>query len=106
MKIFYSFVVNLNLNILFKTSYRWNAVVLDGHNVEALCRAFHDAEQSKDRPTMILAKTFKGKGIYFLSFWDKILRHYVKADVINTETTFGLKTCLTSLLFHNCTFRH
>lgn len=44
-------------------SYGWNAVVLDGHNVEALCRAFHDAEQSKDRPTMILAKTFKGKGI-------------------------------------------
>jgi len=37
--------------------------VIDGHDVEAICRSFHEAEQTSDRPTMILAKTFKGKGI-------------------------------------------
>lgn len=44
-------------------SYGWNAVVVDGHDVEAICRAYYDAEQAKGRPTMILAKTYKGKGI-------------------------------------------
>jgi len=44
-------------------SYGWNAIVVDGHNVEALCRSFYDAEQTSDRPTMLLAQTFKGKGI-------------------------------------------
>lgn len=44
-------------------SYGWNTIVVDGHNVEALCRSFFDAEQATDRPTMILAQTFKGKGV-------------------------------------------
>ena len=38
-------------------------MVVDGHDVEAICRSFYDAEQTSDRPTMILAKTYKGKGI-------------------------------------------
>lgn len=42
---------------------RWNTIVIDGHDVEAVCRAFHEAKTSKDRPTAILAKTFKGKGV-------------------------------------------
>jgi len=44
-------------------SYGWNAIVVDGHDVEAICRAYYDAEAAKGRPTMILAKTYKGKGI-------------------------------------------
>lgn len=42
---------------------RWNTYVVDGHDVEALCRAFHDASQVKNKPTCIVAKTFKGRGI-------------------------------------------
>lgn len=38
-----------------------NAIVVDGHDVEELCRAFYEAEQTKGRPTAIIAKTFKGK---------------------------------------------
>lgn len=41
----------------------WNTSVVDGHDVEALCKAFYDASTVKGRPTCILAKTFKGKGI-------------------------------------------
>jgi len=44
-------------------SYGWNVLVIDGHDVEAVCRAMFDAEQTKGKPTMILAKTYKGKGI-------------------------------------------
>lgn len=38
-----------------------NAIVVDGHDVEELCKAFHEAETIKGMPTCILAKTFKGK---------------------------------------------
>ena len=33
-----------------------------GHDVEALCKGLHDASTVKDKPTCIIAKTFKGKG--------------------------------------------
>ena len=35
---------------------------MDGHDVEALCKAFHDASSTIGKPTCIVAKTFKGKG--------------------------------------------
>jgi len=41
---------------------RFNTYVLeDGHDVPALCKAFHDASTVKGKPSCILAKTFKGK---------------------------------------------
>ena len=42
---------------------RWNTIEIDGHDVEQVCRAFHEANACKDRPTAILAKTYKGKGV-------------------------------------------
>ena len=42
---------------------RWNTYVVDGHDVEELCKAFWQAKQVKDKPTCIVAKTFKGKGL-------------------------------------------
>lgn len=41
-------------------AFGWNTIVLDGHSVEELCKAFGQARQ---QPTAIIAKTFKGKGI-------------------------------------------
>ena len=43
------------------TSFGWNAVVIDGHDVEEICKAFHAAETTSGMPTVILAKTFKGR---------------------------------------------
>jgi len=37
-----------------------HAIVVDGHDVEALCKAFDEASSTKGKPTAILAKTFKG----------------------------------------------
>ncbi|XP_071961722.1 transketolase-like [Antedon mediterranea] len=43
-------------------AFGWNAIVVDGHNVEDLCKVFHEASVTTGKPTAILAKTFKGKG--------------------------------------------
>ena len=42
-------------------SFGFNAIVVDGHDVDELCKAFHAAETTKGLPTAILCKTFKGK---------------------------------------------
>ncbi|KAM5148508.1 transketolase [Mantella aurantiaca] len=41
-------------------AFGWHAVVVDGHSVEELCKAF---TYVKNQPIAIIAKTFKGKGI-------------------------------------------
>ncbi|XP_055384369.1 transketolase-like protein 2 [Condylostylus longicornis] len=45
-----------------------NAIVVDGHDVEELCKAFYEAANTKGRPTAIIAKTYKGK--YFPNIED------------------------------------
>lgn len=46
--------------------FGWNALVVDGHNYKALLAAFANAAKTKGQPTVLLAKTFKGKGISFM----------------------------------------
>src|SRR5450755_603818 len=40
----------------------WNAIEIDGHDIEAIDRAYAEAEATADRPTMIVARTIKGYG--------------------------------------------
>ncbi|BFZ10767.1 hypothetical protein BsWGS_13806 [Bradybaena similaris] len=44
-------------------AFGWNSYIVDGHDTEALCKAFWDASHVKGKPTCILAKTYKGQGI-------------------------------------------
>lgn len=44
-------------------AFGWNSYVVDGHDVESLCRHLFEAEQVKQKPTVLICKTFKGKGI-------------------------------------------
>ncbi len=44
-------------------AFGWNSVIVDGHSVSDLLRAFEQARTTKGRPTAIIAKTFKGKGV-------------------------------------------
>jgi transketolase len=46
-------------------AFGWHAIVIDGHDIEAILKALADARATKGRPTMIVAKTIKGKGISF-----------------------------------------
>jgi transketolase len=48
------------------TAFGWNAIVIDGHDLAAVLEAFEQARQATDRPTMILARTIKGKGVSFV----------------------------------------
>jgi transketolase len=43
-------------------SFGWEAIIIDGHNLDEVLDALKQAKNS-DKPTVILAKTLKGKGI-------------------------------------------
>ena len=53
-------------------SFGWNVIEVDGHNVEAIYHAFKIAAATKNRPTVLIAHTVKGKGVSFMEndpFW-------------------------------------
>ncbi len=47
------------------TAFGWNALEVPGHDVPALLEAFARARSCVDRPTVIVARTVKGKGVSF-----------------------------------------
>jgi transketolase len=44
-------------------AFGWNAIEVDGHDVEDIDRAYKAAAEVKGRPTVIVARTIKGKGV-------------------------------------------
>ncbi len=44
-------------------AFGWNAIEVDGHDVEEIDRAYRAAEETKGQPTVIVARTIKGKGV-------------------------------------------
>src|SRR5262245_6038539 len=47
-------------------AFGWHTIVVDGHDVPALLKAYDEARATKGVPTMILARTLKGKGVSFV----------------------------------------
>src|SRR5919204_3142677 len=47
-------------------AFGWHAIVIDGHDFDAILDALTEARQTRGQPTMILAKTIKGKGVSFV----------------------------------------
>ena len=47
-------------------AFGWNVLEVDGHSFEQLKNAFDKAKKTKGRPTMIIARTIKGKGVSFM----------------------------------------
>ncbi|WP_432665983.1 transketolase [Wukongibacter baidiensis] len=47
-------------------SFGWNVITIDGHNFEEIINAFNQAEETNGKPTMVIAKTVKGKGVSFM----------------------------------------
>ena len=45
------------------TAFGWNAIVIDGHSVSAIIGALEKARKEDKKPTAIICKTFKGKGL-------------------------------------------
>ena len=42
-------------------AFGFNAIVVDGHNIDELVKAFYIASTTLEKPTALIAKTFKGK---------------------------------------------
>ena len=47
-------------------AFGWNVIQIDGHNIEEILNAFAKAKEVKNKPTAIIAKTVKGKGVSFM----------------------------------------
>jgi transketolase len=47
-------------------AFGWRVLKADGHDFESLIAALEDAKQDQGKPTVILARTVKGKGVSFM----------------------------------------
>ena len=47
-------------------AFGWHAIVVDGHDIAAILDAYAEARRTKGQPTMIVARTVKGKGVSFV----------------------------------------
>ena len=47
-------------------AFGWNAIVINGHDYDEINKAYTQAQQPNGSPTLIVAKTIKGKGVSFL----------------------------------------
>lgn len=47
-------------------AFGWNVIEIDGHSVKEIKEAFLKARECKDAPSVIIAKTVKGKGVSFM----------------------------------------
>lgn len=57
-------------------SFGWTALELDGHDQGALLAAFATAEAKPDMPTVLIARTVKGRGLPFIE--DRRESHYAR----------------------------
>lgn len=47
-------------------AFGWHAIVIDGHNFEEIAAALAEAKTVKGKPTVIICKTAKGKGVSYM----------------------------------------
>lgn len=47
-------------------AFNWNVVTIDAHNFDEIESALNNAKQTKGKPTVIIAKSTKGKGVSYM----------------------------------------
>jgi len=47
-------------------SFNWHVIECDGHDVSQMMAAYEEAKQTKGKPSVIIMKTVKGKGVSFM----------------------------------------
>jgi len=75
-------------------SFGFHAIVVDGHDIAEIIKAFDEAEATKGKPTIILAKTYKGRD--FPKIEDEMNWHGKAMGAKSEEIVAHLKTQLTS----------
>lgn len=65
-------------------AFGFHTIEIDGHDFDALESAFHEAKNTKGKPTAIIAKTIKGQGVSFMS--DNVAWHGAAPNAQQYET--------------------
>ena len=47
-------------------AFGWHVITVDAHDFEQLAAAFAEAKATKGQPTVIIAKSVKGKGVSYM----------------------------------------
>ena len=47
-------------------TFGWHTIVIDGHDISQILKALDEAGQTPTKPTAVIAKTVKGKGVSFM----------------------------------------
>jgi len=47
-------------------AFGWHTIIIDGHNMPQILEAYAEAKTIQNKPTIIIARTIKGKGVSFM----------------------------------------
>ncbi len=73
-------------------AFRWEVFTCNGHDFEELLHSIEEAKKVKGRPSMIVAKTVKGKGVSFMentSSWHGVKDPALLEDALREVTRDG-----------------
>jgi len=59
-------IMNLEPFIQKWQAFGWHTIDIDGHDLNQILSACQEAEKMKGKPTIIIARTIKGKGVSFM----------------------------------------
>jgi len=68
-------------------AFGWHTIEIDGHNMKEILSAYDEAKIMKGKPTIIIARTIKGKGV---SFMENVVDFHGRAPT-KEETARALK---------------
>ena len=68
-------------------AFGWHVIEINGHNMAAIHKALDTAKKIKEKPTIVIAKTIKGKGV---SFMENVADFHGRAPT-QDEATLALK---------------
>lgn len=68
-------------------AFGWHTITVNGHSIEELIAAFKKAQQTTDKPTMIIAATYKGYGISHLENHEGFHGKALKAEELQGALT-------------------
>jgi len=59
-------IMNLEPLVAKWQAFGWHTIEIDGHNIDQILEAYAEAKVTKDKPSIIIAHTIKGKGVSFM----------------------------------------
>jgi len=75
-------------------AFRWNVIEIDGHKMEEIVPALEAVKTIKGIPTVIIAKTVKGRGVSFMEnvpAWHGTAPNDAQAQAALAEIAEGLR---------------